>query len=82
VAELQRMGADITLADHHAVVRGVTGLSGAPVKAPDIRAGAALVVAGLVAEGETVVTGAHHLDRGYEDMAAKLVGLGADVRRS
>jgi len=81
VAELQRMGADITLAEHHAVVRGVAHLSGAPVKAPDIRAGAALVVAGLVAEGETVVSGAHHLDRGYEDMAAKLVGVGADVRR-
>ena len=81
VAELVRMGADITLADHHAVVRGVPHLSGAPVKAPDIRAGAALVVAGLVAEGETVVSGGHHLDRGYEDMAAKLVALGADVRR-
>ena len=81
VAELCRMGADITLAEHHAVVRGVARLSGAPVKAPDIRAGAALVVAGLVAEGETVVSGAHHLDRGYEDMAAKLAGLGADVRR-
>ena len=82
VAELQRMGADITLADHHAVVRGVRRLSGAPVKAPDIRAGAALIVAGLVADGETVVSGAHHLDRGYEDMAGKLVGLGADVRRA
>ncbi|GAC1313159.1 MAG: UDP-N-acetylglucosamine 1-carboxyvinyltransferase [Acidimicrobiales bacterium] len=81
VAELQRMGADITLADHHAVVRGVPHLSAAPVKAPDIRAGAALIVAGLVADGETVVSGAHHLDRGYEDMAGKLVGLGADVRR-
>ena len=81
VAELIRMGADITLADHHAVVRGVPRLSGAPVKAPDIRAGAALVVAGLVAEGETIVYGADHLDRGYEDMAAKFVALGADVRR-
>ncbi len=81
VAELCRMGADITVADHHAVVRGVPRLSGTPVKAPDIRAGAALVVAGLVAEGETVVSGAHPLDRGYEDMAAKLAGLGADVRR-
>jgi len=82
VAELTRMGADITLAEHHAVVRGVARLSGAPVKAPDIRAGAALVVAGLVADGETVVSGGHHLDRGYEDMAAKLRGLGADVRRA
>jgi len=82
VAELQRMGADITLASHHAVVRGVPSLSGAPVKATDIRAGAALVVAGLVAEGETVMSGAHHVDRGYEDMVAKLSGLGADIRRA
>ena len=82
VAELQRMGADITLASHHAVVRGVRRLSGAPVKAPDIRAGAALVVAGLVADGETVVSGAHHVDRGYEDMVGKLSTLGADARRA
>ena len=82
VAELQRMGADITLASHHAVVRGVPRLSGAPVKAPDIRAGAALVIAGLAAEGETSVGEAHHIDRGYEDMAAKLSSLGADVRRA
>jgi UDP-N-acetylglucosamine 1-carboxyvinyltransferase len=82
VAELQRMGADITLASHHAVVRGVHRLSGAPVKAPDIRAGAALVVAGLVADGETVVSGAHHVDRGYEDMVGKLSALGADARRA
>ncbi len=82
VAELQRMGADITLASHHAVVRGVPRLSGAPVKATDIRAGAALVVAGLAAEGETSVSGAQHIDRGYEDIAAKLGSLGADVRRA
>jgi UDP-N-acetylglucosamine 1-carboxyvinyltransferase len=82
VAELQRMGADITVASHHAVVRGVPRLSGAPVKAPDIRAGAALVIAGLAAEGETVVGGGHHIDRGYEDMAGKLASLGADVRRA
>jgi UDP-N-acetylglucosamine 1-carboxyvinyltransferase len=82
VAELQRMGADITLASHHAVVRGVPRLSGAPVKATDIRAGAAMVVAGLVADGETVMSGAHHVDRGYEDMVAKLGGLGADIRRA
>jgi UDP-N-acetylglucosamine 1-carboxyvinyltransferase len=81
VAELQRMGADITLASHHAVVRGVPRLSAAPVKAPDIRAGAALVVAGLVADGSTVVSGAHHIDRGYEDMAGKLSALGASVTR-
>jgi UDP-N-acetylglucosamine 1-carboxyvinyltransferase len=82
VAELQRMGADISLASHHAVVRGVARLSGAPVKAPDIRAGAALVIAGLAAEGETSVSGARHIDRGYEDMAAKMASLGADIRRA
>jgi UDP-N-acetylglucosamine 1-carboxyvinyltransferase len=82
VAELQRMGADITVADHHAVVRGVPRLSGAPVKAHDIRAGAALVVAGLAADGETVVSDAHHIDRGYQDLAAKLSALGANVQRS
>ena len=82
VAELQRMGADVTLADHHAVVRGVPRLSGAPVKAHDIRAGAALVVAGLAADGETIVSDAQHIDRGYEDIAGKLSSLGADVSRA
>jgi UDP-N-acetylglucosamine 1-carboxyvinyltransferase len=82
VAELQRMGADITLAEHHAVVRGVPRLSGAPVKAHDIRAGAALVVAALGADGETIVSEAHHIDRGYEGFAAKLQALGADVTRA
>src|SRR6202022_2681632 len=82
VAELQRMGADITLASHHAVVRGVPRLSGAPVKAHDIRAGAALVIAGLAADGETIVADASHLDRGYEDFAGKLHALGADVTRA
>jgi UDP-N-acetylglucosamine 1-carboxyvinyltransferase len=79
--ELRRMGADIRNEGHHAVVRGVPRLSGAPVRAPDLRAGAALVLAGLVAEGETVVTEAVHVDRGYEDFAGKLSSLGADVRR-
>ena len=60
-SELRRMGADIRTEGHHAVVRGVPRLSGAPVRAPDIRAGVALVLAGLVAEGETVVSGAHHI---------------------
>jgi UDP-N-acetylglucosamine 1-carboxyvinyltransferase len=80
--ELSRMGADIRTDAHHAVVRGVPQLSGAPVRAPDIRAGAALVVAGLGAEGETVVHGAEHIDRGYEDFVAKLTALGADVERA
>ncbi|MCU1462382.1 MAG: murA [Acidimicrobiales bacterium] len=79
VDELVRMGADIRTEGHHAVVRGVPRLSGAPVRAPDIRAGAALVVAALGAEGETVVTDAWHIARGYEDFAGKLRGLGADV---
>jgi UDP-N-acetylglucosamine 1-carboxyvinyltransferase len=81
VAELVRMGADIRTEGHHAVVRGVPRLSGAPVKAPDIRAGAALVLAGLVAEGETHVADAFHVERGYEHFADKLRSLGADVER-
>ena len=79
VDELRRMGADITTEGHHAVVRGVERLSGAPVRAPDIRAGAALVLAGLVAEGETTVIGVEHIDRGYENFAEKLASLGADI---
>jgi UDP-N-acetylglucosamine 1-carboxyvinyltransferase len=82
VDELRRMGADIRTEGHHAVVRGVRRLSGAPVRAPDLRAGAALVLAGMVAEGETVVSGAGHIDRGYEDLAATLRSLGADIVRA
>lgn len=81
VDELRRMGADVRTEGHHAVIRGVPRLSGAPVRAPDIRAGAALVLAGLVAEGETEVSGARHVDRGYEDLAAGLRRLGAQVHR-
>jgi UDP-N-acetylglucosamine 1-carboxyvinyltransferase len=79
VAELIRMGADIRTEGHHAVVRGVPRLSGAPVRASDIRAGASLVLAGLVAEGETVVADAFHIERGYERFDEKLRSLGADV---
>jgi UDP-N-acetylglucosamine 1-carboxyvinyltransferase len=79
VEELRRMGADIRTEGHHAVVRGVARLSGAPVRAPDIRAGVALVLAGLVAEGQTTVSGAHHIGRGYEDLAGALRSLGATV---
>ncbi len=79
IDELRRMGADIHTDTHHAVVRGVERLSGAQVKAHDIRAGAALVVAGLGAEGATIVSDAEHVARGYEDLAGKLSGLGADV---
>jgi UDP-N-acetylglucosamine 1-carboxyvinyltransferase len=81
VDELARMGADVRTDAHHAVVRGRPRLSGAPVRAPDIRAGAALVVAGLVAEGETEVSGVSHIDRGYEDFVGKLASLGADIER-
>ena len=81
VEELRRMGADIRTEGHHAVVRGVERLSGAPVRAPDIRAGVALVLAGLRAEGTTVVSGAHHIRRGYADLAGALASLGASVSR-
>jgi UDP-N-acetylglucosamine 1-carboxyvinyltransferase len=81
VGELQRMGADISTEGHHAVIRGVPRLSAAPVRAPDIRAGAALVMAGLVADGITEVAEVHHIDRGYEDFEAKLAALGARIRR-
>ena len=81
VDELVRMGADVRTDAHHVVVRGRPQLSGAPVRAPDIRAGAALVVAGLRAEGATEVFGAEHIDRGYEDFAGKLAAVGADVTR-
>jgi UDP-N-acetylglucosamine 1-carboxyvinyltransferase len=80
IDELVRMGADIRTESHHAVVRGKPLLSGAPVRAPDIRAGAALALAGLKAKGETIVSGAEHLDRGYERFAEKLQAVGADVR--
>ena len=81
VEELCRLGADIRTEGHHAVVRGVPRLSGAPVRAHDIRAGAAMVVAGLAAEGATVITGVHHIDRGYDDLVGRLVAVGADIVR-
>jgi UDP-N-acetylglucosamine 1-carboxyvinyltransferase len=82
VPELNRMGADVRHEGRHAVVRGVPRLSGAPVRALDVRAGAALVLAGLAAEGETVVLDPHHVDRGYPDLAATLRALGANVLRA
>jgi UDP-N-acetylglucosamine 1-carboxyvinyltransferase len=81
VNELARLGADVRTDGHHAVVRGRERLSGAPVKAHDIRAGAALVIAGLAADGVTAVADVHHIDRGYEGFVESLVALGADVRR-
>jgi len=81
VEELQRLGADIRTDGHHAVVRGRSHLSGAEVKAPDIRAGAALLVAGLAAEGTTTITGVHHIDRGYDDLVGRLAAVGASIER-
>lgn len=81
VGELLRMGADIRTEGHHAVIRGVPRLSAAPVRALDIRAGAALVIAALCADGVTEIADMQHVDRGYEDFEAKLEGLGAEVRR-
>jgi UDP-N-acetylglucosamine 1-carboxyvinyltransferase len=81
VQELSRMGADIAIEGHTAVVRGVDHLSGAPVMATDLRASASLVLAGLCAEGITTVNRVYHLDRGYEALEAKLSALGASVRR-
>lgn len=81
VNELLRLGADIRVDGHTAIVRGVERLSGAPVMATDLRASASLVLAGLVAEGETVVDRIYHLDRGYENIEAKLSALGARIRR-
>ncbi|WP_165043445.1 UDP-N-acetylglucosamine 1-carboxyvinyltransferase [Adlercreutzia sp. ZJ138] len=80
-SELKRMGADISIDGHHALVRGVSGLQGADVSSTDLRAGGALVLAGIVAEGETRVHKVVHIDRGYEDYAGKLATLGAQVRR-
>ena len=80
-AELARMGADIVIEDHHSLVRGGRPLQGAPVSSTDLRAGAALVLAGIVAEGETRVHKINHIDRGYEDYVGKLRSLGADVSR-
>ena len=81
VDELRRMGADIRTEGHHAVIRGVPRLSAAPVRGLDIRAGAAMVIAALVADGVTEISELHHLDRGYERFEDKLTHLGADVRR-
>ncbi|MDQ3661585.1 MAG: UDP-N-acetylglucosamine 1-carboxyvinyltransferase [Actinomycetota bacterium] len=82
VDELSRMGSSIKVEGHHAVIRGVESLSGAPVEAPDIRAGAALVLAGLCARGRTEVFDKGHIQRGYEDFDHKLRLLGADIEVS
>jgi UDP-N-acetylglucosamine 1-carboxyvinyltransferase len=81
VQELQRMGAVIQLEGNTAIIKGVAGLTGAPVMATDLRASASLVLAGLVARGETLVDRIYHLDRGYECIEEKLAQLGADIHR-
>ena len=81
VPELVRMGADITIHGRSALVRGVSRLTGAPVMATDLRASVSLVIAALVAEGETVINRVYHLDRGYERIEQKLAGCGAQIER-
>ncbi len=81
IDEMVRLGALIKTDGHHAVIRGREQLSGAPVRAHDIRAGAGLVLAGLVADGETIVTDVHHVDRGYANFVEQLRSLGADIIR-
>ncbi len=81
VDELNRMGADIRTEGHHAVIRGVEHLSAAPVRALDIRAGAAMVIAALSADGVTEISHLYHVDRGYEDLDGRLASLGAELRR-
>ena len=78
---MTRLGADIRTDGHHAIVRGKSQLSGAPVRATDIRAGAGLVLAGLVSEGTTYISDGYHLDRGYPGLVDQLRSLGADVSR-
>ena len=80
-SELVRMGAQIRIEGHHAMIHGVEGYSGAQVTSPDLRGGAALAVAGLIAEGYTEVSAIHHIDRGYEHFVEKLCALGAHVER-
>ena len=77
----KRLGADIQLEGNAAIVRGVAQMSGAPLMATDLRASASLVLAGLVAQGDTVVDRIYHIDRGYENIEEKLGGLGARIRR-
>jgi UDP-N-acetylglucosamine 1-carboxyvinyltransferase len=81
VPEMCRMGANINVHGASAIVRGVSQLSGAPVMATDLRASVSLVLAGLAAEGETIVNRVYHLDRGYERLEEKLAACGADIER-
>jgi len=80
-SEIMRMGANISIDGHRAVVRGAARLSGTTVQASDLRASAGLVLAGLVAEGETIIDRVYHIDRGYEHIVEKLRAVGADIER-
>jgi UDP-N-acetylglucosamine 1-carboxyvinyltransferase len=81
VPELMRLGANINVQGPSALVRGVRRLTGAPVMATDLRASVSLVIGGLLAEGETMISGVHHLDRGYERLEEKLAACGARIER-
>jgi UDP-N-acetylglucosamine 1-carboxyvinyltransferase len=81
VEQLRRMGADIEIDGHHALIRGPRPLHGARLTSLDVRTGAAAAIAGLVASGETIVSDVHHVDRGYADFVARLQALGADIER-
>lgn len=81
IGELRRMGADVQQEGNHAIIRGVKQLAGTQVKASDLRAGASLIVASLCANGVSEIESLHHIDRGYEKLVKKLVGLGADIKR-
>jgi UDP-N-acetylglucosamine 1-carboxyvinyltransferase len=81
VSELARMGANVNTHDRTAVINGVESLKGAPVSATDLRAGAAMVLAGLIAEGKTEISQVYHIDRGYEDLTGRLQKLGASIER-
>ncbi|MEW6616461.1 MAG: UDP-N-acetylglucosamine 1-carboxyvinyltransferase [Thermodesulfobacteriota bacterium] len=81
VSELRRMGADVRIEGRSAIVKGVSGLNGAPVMATDLRASASLILAGLAAEGKTEISRIYHIDRGYERIVEKLSNLGADIKR-
>ena len=81
VQELNRMGCDITVKGSNAFIKGVGSLNGAPVMATDLRASASLILAGLCANGETIVDRIYHIDRGYERIEEKLSYLGADITR-
>lgn len=82
VDELKRMGADIKIDGRSAIVQGVDSLTGAQVKATDLRAGAALILAGLIADGQTTIDHVYHIDRGYDGIEKKLTKLGAKIYRT